>query len=124
MLAIGPGSIRPFLLAVLCLAASASPVLAQVAAGEITGVVQDPGGAAVPGATITVTDVATNRQRIVVSTEVGSGIVPMHPVTRRYRDVLGRVNAIFADQAATVALMVAGRAMRLSTKLTDLEEPS
>ncbi len=61
---------------------------------------------------------------IVVSNEVGSGIVPMHPVTRRYRDVLGRVNAIFADEAATVALMVAGRAMRLSTKLTDLEEPS
>jgi adenosyl cobinamide kinase/adenosyl cobinamide phosphate guanylyltransferase len=61
---------------------------------------------------------------IVVSNEVGSGIVPMHPVSRRYRDVLGRVNSIFADQAATVALMVAGRAMRLSTKLTDLEEPS
>jgi adenosylcobinamide kinase / adenosylcobinamide-phosphate guanylyltransferase len=67
---------------------------------------------------------ARSQPTIVVSNEVGSGIVPMHPVSRRYRDVLGRVNAIFADEAATVALMVAGRAMRLSTKLTDLEEPS
>ena len=55
---------------------------------------------------------------IVVSNEVGSGIVPMDPIGRRYRDLLGRVNAIFADDAATVALMVAGRAVRPSTKLT------
>jgi adenosylcobinamide kinase/adenosylcobinamide-phosphate guanylyltransferase len=55
---------------------------------------------------------------IVVSNEVGSGIVPMDPVTRRYRDLLGRANAIFAERAATVALMVAGRAVKLSTKLT------
>jgi Carboxypeptidase regulatory-like domain/TonB dependent receptor-like, beta-barrel len=76
MLAIGPGSIRPYLLAAFCVAASAPPVLAQVAAGEITGVVQDPGGAAVPGATITVTDIATNRQRVVVSTQDGIYTAP------------------------------------------------
>src|SRR5262245_34134351 len=60
---------------------------------------------------------------IVVSNEVGSGIVPMNPLARQYRDVLGRVNALFADEADVVALMVAGRAVRLSTKLTDLEGP-
>jgi adenosyl cobinamide kinase/adenosyl cobinamide phosphate guanylyltransferase len=60
---------------------------------------------------------------IVVSNEVGSGIVPMNPLARQYRDVLGRVNATFADEADVVALMVAGRAVRLSTTLTDLEEP-
>jgi len=60
---------------------------------------------------------------IVVSNEVGSGIVPMNPLARRYRDVLGRVNAMFADDADVVALMVAGRAVRLSTMLTDLEGP-
>jgi adenosylcobinamide kinase/adenosylcobinamide-phosphate guanylyltransferase len=55
---------------------------------------------------------------IVISNEVGSGIVPMSPVARRYRDLLGRVNALFADHAAGVALMVAGRAMRTSTTST------
>ena len=54
------------------LAATVSPLLAQVAAGEITGLVKDQGGAAVPGATVTVTDVATNRQRVVTSS--GEGI--------------------------------------------------
>jgi len=55
---------------------------------------------------------------IVISNEVGSGIVPVSPVARRYRDALGRVNRIFAERASTVALMVAGRAVRLSTTLT------
>jgi adenosyl cobinamide kinase/adenosyl cobinamide phosphate guanylyltransferase len=50
---------------------------------------------------------------IVVTNEVGSGLVPMHPVGRRYRDVLGGVNATFAGEAAQVALLVAGRAVVL-----------
>ena len=70
------GSVRPYLLAASFVAASAPLALAQVAAGEITGVVQDPGGAAVPGATITVTEVATNRQRVVVSTQDGVYTAP------------------------------------------------
>ncbi|HKE88171.1 MAG TPA: carboxypeptidase-like regulatory domain-containing protein, partial [Vicinamibacterales bacterium] len=51
---------------------SVSPARAQTAAGEITGVVKDQAGAAVPGATITVTDTRTNLQRVVVST--GDGV--------------------------------------------------
>jgi carboxypeptidase family protein len=65
-------SIRLSLLAAWCVAASASPLLAQAAAGEITGVVKDPGGAAVPGATVTVTNVETNRQRVLASN--GNGV--------------------------------------------------
>lgn len=57
---------------------------------------------------------------IVVSNEVGAGIVPMHTLARRYRDLLGRVNAAFAGAAGTVALMVAGRAVTLSDPLTTL----
>ena len=48
-----------------------SPAYAQTAAGEITGVVHDQDGAAVPGATITVTETRTNLQRVVVSTRDG-----------------------------------------------------
>jgi hypothetical protein len=51
--------------------AGASSAQAQTAAGEITGVVHDQVGAAVPGAIITVTEARTNRQRVVVSTRNG-----------------------------------------------------
>ncbi len=44
---------------------------AQTAAGQITGLVTDQAGAAVPGATITVTDARTNLQRAVVTTGDG-----------------------------------------------------
>jgi hypothetical protein len=62
----------------LCVAAAcgvavtASPTRAQVAAGDITGVVRDQAGAAVPGATVTVTSLDTNRPRIVTSS--GDGV--------------------------------------------------
>jgi adenosylcobinamide kinase / adenosylcobinamide-phosphate guanylyltransferase len=50
---------------------------------------------------------------IVVSNEVGAGIVPGDPLSRRYRDLLGRVNAVFAEQAADAFLVVAGRVLPL-----------
>jgi adenosyl cobinamide kinase/adenosyl cobinamide phosphate guanylyltransferase len=50
---------------------------------------------------------------LVVSNEVGSGIVPVHPLARRYRDTLGRVNAIFAAHADEAFLVVAGRVLPL-----------
>src|SRR5688572_26268783 len=45
---------------------------------------------------------------IVVSNEVGLGIVPDTPLGRVYRDALGRANQRLADLADTVNLMVAG----------------
>jgi hypothetical protein len=53
------------------LAASPRPLLAQLAAGDVTGVIRDPAGATVSGATITVTNLATNQQRVVTSSGVG-----------------------------------------------------
>jgi len=58
------------------LAVGAVPVRAQVAAGEMTGLVKNQAGAAVPGATVTVTDVNTNRQRVVTSSAEGVYAVP------------------------------------------------
>jgi adenosyl cobinamide kinase/adenosyl cobinamide phosphate guanylyltransferase len=51
---------------------------------------------------------------VVVSNEVGSGIVPANALARRYRDVLGRINAVWAEAAETALLLVAGRALPLS----------
>jgi adenosyl cobinamide kinase/adenosyl cobinamide phosphate guanylyltransferase len=49
---------------------------------------------------------------VVVSNEVGSGIVPGGPLARRFTDVLGVVNAAWADRADRVFLVVAGRLVR------------
>ena len=58
------------------LAAAAVPMHAQVAAAEMTGLVKDQAGATVRGATVTVTDVNTNRQRVVTSSAQGLYAVP------------------------------------------------
>jgi adenosylcobinamide kinase/adenosylcobinamide-phosphate guanylyltransferase len=54
---------------------------------------------------------------VVVSNEVGSGIVPLAAATRAYRDALGRVNATFATRAERALLVVAGRALHLADPL-------
>lgn len=55
-----------------------------------------------------VADLAANKTLIVVSNEVGLGIVPAYPLGRIYRDMLGRVNQRLARTADRVYLMVAG----------------
>jgi len=47
-------------------------------------------------------------EMIVVSNEVGWGIVPAYPLGRAYRDCLGWINQRMARQADEVFLMVAG----------------
>ena len=54
---------------------------------------------------------------IVVSNEVGLGIVPANADARAYRDRLGAVNRVFAERAETAALVVAGRLLRLEETL-------
>jgi adenosylcobinamide kinase / adenosylcobinamide-phosphate guanylyltransferase len=50
---------------------------------------------------------------IAVSNEVGLGVVPATELGRRYRDVLGRVNTIWAESAERVSFVIAGRALQL-----------
>lgn len=45
---------------------------------------------------------------VLVSNEVGLGIVPANQLARAYRDVLGRCNRVLAEVADEVHLMVAG----------------
>ena len=52
-------------------------------------------------------------QAIVISNEVGSGIVPMTPLGRRYQDLLGEVNRIWVEHSSRAALIVAGRPLWL-----------
>lgn len=57
---------------------------------------------------------------IVVTNEVGDGIVPVSAMAREYRDTLGWVNQVFAARAEHVYLVVAGRVLPLMT-MDDLD---
>lgn len=51
---------------------------------------------------------------VVVSNEVGFGIVPADALSRRYRDLLGRVNQQWVAASDRACLMVAGRSIDLT----------
>jgi adenosylcobinamide kinase/adenosylcobinamide-phosphate guanylyltransferase len=50
---------------------------------------------------------------IFISNEVGEGIVPMHPVSRQFRDLSGIMNQEFAQAADKVYFMKFGIAQEL-----------
>jgi adenosylcobinamide kinase / adenosylcobinamide-phosphate guanylyltransferase len=56
---------------------------------------------------------ARDAPTIVITNEVGLGVVPAAPLGREYRDVLGAVNASFVSRADEAVLVVAGRALPL-----------
>jgi adenosyl cobinamide kinase/adenosyl cobinamide phosphate guanylyltransferase len=75
-------------------------------------------GAGVPPAEVIerarpVAGALAKRDGVVVTNEVGLGIVPANDLARAYRDTLGAVNAAFASVAERALLMVAGRALEL-----------
>lgn len=83
------GHVRGWLLWGLAVAA---PVYAQVGAGALTGDISDQAGAAVPGATVTVTASATNLSRLAITDADGRYVVqglapgPYRVATRRGRE--------------------------------------
>jgi adenosyl cobinamide kinase/adenosyl cobinamide phosphate guanylyltransferase len=62
----------------------------------------------------------SRRRGVVVSNEVGLGIVPANELARAFRDTLGSVNATFALAAERAVLMVAGRVLELGGADTSL----
>ncbi|MCF8128019.1 MAG: bifunctional adenosylcobinamide kinase/adenosylcobinamide-phosphate guanylyltransferase [Deltaproteobacteria bacterium] len=55
----------------------------------------------------------TTQSVIIVANEVGSGIVPEHPLGRQYRDMAGTLNQKLASAADKVVLVVAGLPLQL-----------
>lgn len=53
---------------------------------------------------------------VIVSNEVGSGIVPLEAETRAYRDLAGWANQCVADEADEMEFLVAGIPLKLKTK--------
>jgi adenosylcobinamide kinase/adenosylcobinamide-phosphate guanylyltransferase len=60
---------------------------------------------------------ATSCKVILVSNEVGSGVVPAYALGRQFRDLVGEINQRVAAVADTVLLMVAGLPLALKGSL-------
>jgi adenosylcobinamide kinase/adenosylcobinamide-phosphate guanylyltransferase len=90
--------------------------------GNLMWAAEQAGGA---GATLTEADVASCCEEVVaacrehegtvvlVTNEVGLGIIPDNDASRLYRDLLGRCNQVIAAAADTVILMVSGLPLTL-----------
>jgi len=57
---------------------------------------------------------ARSAPTVVITNEVGSGIVPDNPLARRFRDLLGAANRTWAAASDRALLVVAGRTLELS----------
>jgi adenosylcobinamide kinase/adenosylcobinamide-phosphate guanylyltransferase len=58
---------------------------------------------------------------ILVSNEVGSGVVPAYALGRRFRDLVGEINQRVAEVADTVLLMVAGLPLALKGSVSEVQ---
>jgi adenosylcobinamide kinase/adenosylcobinamide-phosphate guanylyltransferase len=58
---------------------------------------------------------------VIISNEVGLGIVPDNQLARIFRDTLGSVNTVFAALAQRTGLLVAGRILELAAAADFME---
>ncbi len=65
---------------------------------------------------------AHDSELIIVSNEVGMGLVPEYPLGRAYRDLLGAVNGKIAASADAVFLLVAGLPVEVKALAVRLED--
>jgi adenosylcobinamide kinase/adenosylcobinamide-phosphate guanylyltransferase len=56
---------------------------------------------------------ASNKNLILVSNEIGMGIVPNDPLSRAYRDMLGRLNRIAQENSDEAYFLVSGIPIKL-----------
>jgi adenosylcobinamide kinase/adenosylcobinamide-phosphate guanylyltransferase len=96
------------------------PILVDDLATWLTGVLDDTGawdgslaGARKAGAELVDAVGVCRAELVVVSAEVGLGVVPETRSGRLFRDELGALNAAVADRCTDVVLLIAGIPLRL-----------
>ncbi|MEM7600844.1 MAG: bifunctional adenosylcobinamide kinase/adenosylcobinamide-phosphate guanylyltransferase [Verrucomicrobiota bacterium] len=57
-----------------------------------------------------------NTQTVIVSNELGGGLIPMEAASRAYRDLVGTANQIVAAHADEVEFVIAGLPTRLKSR--------
>jgi hypothetical protein len=110
-------TVRPVraILWLLMLIAAGSPVSAQIGAAALTGRVVDQDGAALPGASVTVVAVDTNRSRTVVTGSDGGYVVSgLAPGAYRIRTELAGFRPLTRDGVRVAT----GETLRLDLQLT------
>ena len=96
------------------LAGAASPVTGQIGGLALAGIVVDRGGAAVPGATVMVTSVATNLSRTTVTGREGTYVVTgLAPGSYRVRVELSGFRPLIRDDVR----LATGETVRLHVEL-------
>ncbi|MCH4218316.1 MAG: bifunctional adenosylcobinamide kinase/adenosylcobinamide-phosphate guanylyltransferase [Megasphaera sp.] len=60
---------------------------------------------------------------VLVTNELGCGIVPMGRVSRVYRDLIGRINQLAAKRSQQVYLTVSGITMEIKSQMVKLPVP-
>jgi adenosylcobinamide kinase / adenosylcobinamide-phosphate guanylyltransferase len=110
----------PFGLAPLLAGAPPGPLLVDDVATWLTALLDDTGGwdgdvsgAVAECARLVEAVAATRAGLVLVSAEVGLGVVPATRSGRLFRDQLGALNASLAQACAEVVLLVAGIPLRL-----------
>lgn len=99
-------------------------VIARIGAGSDPGAVPPAVWAGIQDDLVTeihdLVDIAraSRTSLILVSNEVGMGVVPAYPLGRHYRDILGQVNRAAAALADSVILMIAGLPIDLRTLIS------
>src|SRR6266404_7268 len=106
--------INTTLILLTALAIFANGVFAQSNTGSISGIVQDPGGAIIRGATITVTNVGTNESRTTQSNDEGYYEVPSL-ATGVYK-VVGTASG-FQELTVSDARLAVGAKLRVDLKM-------
>ncbi|HEU5473954.1 MAG TPA: bifunctional adenosylcobinamide kinase/adenosylcobinamide-phosphate guanylyltransferase [Actinophytocola sp.] len=101
-------------------AAGDPPILVDDIGTWLTGVLDDTGGWTGPptaarraGAALADATGSCRTDLVLVSAEVGLGVVPQTRSGRLFRDELGALNAALADRCTDVVLLVAGLPLRL-----------
>lgn len=108
---IGPAAAGARVVLVDCLTLLVSNVM--LAAGDETSPQQAEAAALTEIDALLAAICASPATWIVVSNEVGLGLVPPYPLGRVYRDALGRANQRFAAAADQVLFMVAGLPLQI-----------
>src|SRR5436190_14742507 len=112
-------AIRVLIFFALC--SSPFAIFAQTSTANLSGTVTDANGAVVPGATVTVTDLATRLQRTATTNDAGQFVVPLLPASK-YSVTLQRDGFMTAEVNQVILNVNDAKSLNIRLKTGDIKE--